>query len=130
MNTVEKVVTSKKIRNPLNTNSKEVQQPARGKPRSPFNKITYERNAQVYKVLAHPTRLEILNILKSSSSTVEALLEIMPITKANISQHLALLRHAGVVTTEKTGLYVTYSIVDPKIVEPCAILRDLRKDPR
>ena len=63
---------------------------------SPFNKITYERNAAVYKVLAHPIRLEILNILKLGDRTVEELLKVIPITKANMSQHLALLRYAGI----------------------------------
>jgi len=98
--------------------------------KSPFNKITYERNASVYKVLAHPVRLEILNILKLSPCTVEQLLKLVPISKANISQHLALLRYAGVVIAKKSGLYVIYSIVDPRIVEPCAVMRELRRDPR
>jgi len=100
------------------------------KVKSPFNKITYERNASVYKVLAHPVRLEILNILKLSDCTVEELLTLVPISKANMSQHLALLRYAGVVVTKKSGLYVTYRIVDPRIVEPCAVMRELRRDPR
>ncbi len=98
--------------------------------KSPFNKITYERNAAVYKILAHSVRLEILNILKISERTVEELLCAIPITKANMSQHLALLRYSGVVVTRKNGLNVVYSIVDPRIVEPCSILRDLRRDPR
>jgi DNA-binding transcriptional ArsR family regulator len=98
--------------------------------KSPFNKITYERNAGVYKVLAHPVRLEILNILKLGDCTVEQLLKVIPLNKANMSQHLALLRYAGVVVTRKAGLNVIYHIVDPRIVEPCAIMRELRRDPR
>lgn len=98
--------------------------------RSPFNKITYERNAAVYKILAHSVRLEILNILKISDRTVEELLQVIPVTKANMSQHLALLRYTGIVKTKKDGLNVIYNIVDPRIVEPCSILRDLRRDPR
>ncbi|MGE0569381.1 MAG: ArsR/SmtB family transcription factor [Bacteroidia bacterium] len=98
--------------------------------KSPFNKVTYQRNAAVYKILANSTRLEILNILKMSDRSVEELLKVIPITKANMSQHLALLRYAGVVTTEKRGLNVIYKIIDPRIVEPCSILRELRKDPR
>lgn len=98
--------------------------------RSPFNKITYQRNASVYKILAHPVRLEILNILKHSEHTVEELLSVVVISKANMSQHLALLRYAGVVKTKKDGLNVIYKIVDPRIVEPCSILRELRRDPR
>lgn len=98
--------------------------------RSPFNKITYQRNAGVYKVLAHPVRLEILNILKLNDRTVEELLTVVPITKANMSQHLSLLRYAGVVKTKKQGLNVVCKIVDPRIVEPCAVMRELRRDPR
>jgi len=97
---------------------------------SPFSKITYEKNAKVYKILAHPIRLEILNILKQRPHKVEELLAIIPISKANMSQHLALLRQAEVVYTEKVGLYVIYTIADARIVEPCAIMRDLRRDPR
>lgn len=97
---------------------------------SPFNKITYQRNAAVYKILAHPVRLEILNILKISDRTVEELLTVVPISKANMSQHLALLRYAGVVKTRREGLNVVCKIVDPRIVEPCAIMRELRRDPR
>ncbi len=102
----------------------------KAKLKSPFNKITYQRNAGVYKILAHPVRLEILNILKGQDCTVEDLLRIIPLSKANMSQHLALLRYAGVVVTQKSGLYVIYHIVDPRIVEPCAIMRELRRDPR
>jgi DNA-binding transcriptional ArsR family regulator len=98
--------------------------------RSPFNKITYQRNAVVYRILANPVRLEILNILKLAERTVEELLSVVPISKANMSQHLAVLRHNGLVTTRRKGLNVCYSIVDPRIVEPCAILRELRHDPR
>ena len=98
--------------------------------KSPFNKITYQRNACVYKVLAHPVRLEILNILKLHDCVVEDLLKIIPISKANMSQHLAMLRYAGVVVTQKLGLNVIYHIVDPRIVEPCSVMRDLRRDPR
>jgi ArsR family transcriptional regulator, virulence genes transcriptional regulator len=98
--------------------------------KSPFNKVTYERNANVYKVLAHPVRLEILNILKFGERTVEELLSVVIITKPNMSQHLSQLRYAGVVATRKQGLNVVYRIVDPRIVEPCAIMRELRRDPR
>jgi ArsR family transcriptional regulator, virulence genes transcriptional regulator len=61
---------------------------------------------------------------------VEELLSVVIITKPNMSQHLSQLRYAGVVATRKQGLNVVYRIVDPRIVEPCAIMRELRRDPR
>ncbi len=94
--------------------------------KSPLPKETYQKNALVYKILANPKRLEILNILKKSDTSVEGLLKITSLPKANLSQHLALMRHSGLVVPRRNGLNIFYSIVDPRIVEPCKILHDLR----
>lgn len=95
--------------------------------KSPFPKETYERNASVYKILANPKRLEILNLLKLQELPVEEIVKTLRARKANISQHLSLLRHAGLVRVRRDGLRVRYRIVDPRIVEPCAILHRLRR---
>lgn len=93
--------------------------------KSPFPRSTYERNAKIYKILANPKRLEILNLLKSSGETpVESIVQVLGIPKANVSQHLALLRLAQLVRVRREGLSAYYSIMDPKIVEPCRILHD------
>lgn len=93
--------------------------------KSPFPKSTYERNAEIYKLLANSKRLEILNLLKLREWSVEELVKILKLSKANISQHLAILRHARLVTVRRNGLNAFYKISDPRIVEPCRILRDL-----
>jgi DNA-binding transcriptional ArsR family regulator len=95
--------------------------------KSPFPKETYARNAEVYKILANPKRLEILNILKAGETPVEILRAVLKLPKANLSQHLALLRHARLVTVRRNGLNAYYKIIDPRIVEPCRILHNLRK---
>ncbi|MEK7581636.1 MAG: metalloregulator ArsR/SmtB family transcription factor [Patescibacteria group bacterium] len=94
--------------------------------KSPFPKETYEKNAQVYKLLASPIRLEILNILKNKETSVDQLTKLLGIRKPNVSQHLSLLRHAGLIKTRKKGLNVYYNIINPEIVKPCKILHDLR----
>lgn len=94
--------------------------------KSPLPKEAYNKNALVYKILANSKRLEILNILKVRESSVEELIAITKLPKANISQHLALLRHSGLVIARREGLNVYYKIVDPRIVEPCKILHELR----
>lgn len=94
--------------------------------KSPLPQAAYNKNANIYKILANSTRLEILNILKRGETSVEDLLKIIKISKANLSQHLALLRHNGLVYTRRRGLYIYYRIVDPRIVEPCKILHNLR----
>ena len=89
-------------------------------------KVAYDRNAYIYKLLANSKRLEMLNLLKKSELSVERLLKITKLSKANLSQHLALLRHSGLVQTRRNGLNIYYRIVDPRIVEPCKILHNLR----
>jgi len=94
--------------------------------KSPLPQEAYQKNAHIYKILANSKRLEVLNILKKGETSVEDLLEVTGMSKANLSQHLALLRHNGLVQTRKSGLNVSYRIVDPRIVEPCKILHGLR----
>jgi len=98
---------------------------ANGKIKRPLPRSAYERNAVTYKILANPKRLEILNLLREQEMSVEALVNELGISKANVSQHLALLRHARLVTVRRSGLNAYYNIVDPRIVEPCRILHRL-----
>lgn len=91
----------------------------------PLPRSAYEKNADTYKILANPKRLEILNLLREQEMGVQDLIDELGISKANVSQHLALLRHAGLVTVRRNGLNAYYNIVDPRIVEPCRILHRL-----
>ena len=93
--------------------------------KSPFPKSVYRRNSEIYRVLANPIRLEILNSIKFQELSVEQLIDILGLRKANVSQHLALLRHARLVTARREGLSVYYQIVDPRIIEPCRILKEV-----
>jgi len=93
----------------------------------PLPRIAYENNAEIYKILANSKRLEILNLLREQEMSVEELIKTLGIAKANVSQHLALLRHAKLVTVRRDGLNGFYNIIDPRIVEPCRILHELSK---
>lgn len=92
---------------------------------SPFPKKVYAKNAQIYKIMANEKRLEILNILKIAHYPVQKLADIIGISKANISQHLAILRSYGLVRTERKGKQILYFISDPRIVETCSVLKEL-----
>ncbi|MDP1624967.1 MAG: metalloregulator ArsR/SmtB family transcription factor [bacterium] len=94
--------------------------------KSPLPKEAYQKNALIYKLLSNSKRLEILNILKKRETSVEELRKTTRLPKANLSQHLALMRHNGLVVPRRNGLNIFYRIVDPRIVEPCKILHDLR----
>lgn len=92
----------------------------------PLPQEAFDKNANIYKILANSKRLEILNNLKTGELGVEELLKITKLSKANLSQHLALLRHNGLVQTRREGLNIFYKIIDPRIVAPCKILHNLR----
>ena len=91
----------------------------------PLPRSAYRRNAETYKILANAKRLEMLNLLREQEMSVEELIKTLGVSKANVSQHLALLRHARLVTVHRVGLNAYYSIIDPRIVEPCRILHRL-----
>ena len=86
----------------------------------------YEMQAQLCKTLSNPKRLEILDILKQEGEiTVNSLAEHLEIPKANTSQHLAVLRQAGVVNTRRDGINVYYSLRSDRISEACALTRQI-----
>lgn len=86
----------------------------------------FELQAELCKTLANPKRLEILEILKEHSEiSVNELAELLEIPKANTSQHLAVLRQAGVVATRKDGINVYYSLRSTKISEACSLTRQI-----
>ena len=97
----------------------------RMKIKRPLPRSAYEKNAVTYKILANSKRLEILNLLREQEMPVETLVKELGITKANVSQHLAMLRHAKLVTVHRIGLNAFYNIIDARIVEPCRILHKL-----
>ncbi len=77
----------------------------------------YEQLARVGKALSSPVRLEVLDLLRNGERTVECLANTANLGVANVSRHLQVLRGAGLVKSEKNGLYVTYQIADPCVCE-------------
>ena len=66
-----------------------------------INKEQIERMAQIAKVLGHPTRILILQFLAGEKSCYFGdISEIVPVSKATISQHLAALKNAGLIIGE------------------------------
>ena len=91
-----------------------------------MDKKLYEMQAELCKTLSNPKRLEILDILKDQGEIcVNELAERLEIPKANTSQHLAVLRQAGVVNTRKEGINVYYSLRSQKITDACSLTRDI-----
>lgn len=85
----------------------------------------YELQANVCLALANPKRLRILNLLKDHELSVGEMTESIGIAKANLSQHLAVLRQQNLVLTRREGTTIYYRLANPKITEACAIMRSV-----
>jgi ArsR family transcriptional regulator len=84
----------------------------------------YQRQAEMFGVLSHPIRLRILDVLTQGEACVCHLCAALGQRQAYISQHLAKLKDAGLITDDKQGLYVYYSLADEDI---SVLLRDARQ---
>jgi ArsR family transcriptional regulator len=83
----------------------------------------YELQADVLKTLANPRRLEMAHLLADEPMTVGRLAERMAVAQPNVSQHLALMRAAGVVVAERDGREIRYGLSDPDIFAACRLMR-------
>lgn len=79
--------------------------------------------ADVFRALAHPTRIHVAECLRDGELPVGALLARVGVEPANLSQHLAVLRANGLVTTRKEGNQVFYALRDPLLTEVLDTMR-------
>ena len=81
--------------------------------------------AEIAKVLGNPIRLRILNLIGGREVAYGALLDDLGISKANLSQHLSILRKAGIVAVRRDGVHGFYRLTFPEIKELCSAMRDI-----
>ena len=81
--------------------------------------------ADICQTLANPKRLQILNLLKEEELSVGAMVKAMGVAKANLSQHLSVMRQKGIVATRREGTTIYYRLAIPYITEACAIMREV-----
>ena len=72
--------------------------------------------AQVAKALSNGRRAEIVDVLANGERSVEILAEEVHQSIANTSQHLQILKNAGLVTTRRSGTFVYYRLASPEVV--------------
>jgi ArsR family transcriptional regulator len=79
--------------------------------------------AGVFQALAHPTRIALVECLQNGELSVNQLCEKVGVEQANVSQHLAVLRHKFVVQTRKEGNQIFYSLRDPALARVLEAMR-------
>jgi len=81
--------------------------------------------AGLLKTMAHPFRLKILCLLQDREMSVGELREALQTTSANVSQHLAILRHKGIISYRKDANFIFNKIADPRIIELMATMKTI-----
>ena len=85
----------------------------------------YQVQADLFTILGHPVRLEILNVLKDGEVCVCHIQAMLNQRQAYISQQMNVLKNAGLVSARKEGQRVFYQISDPDLyplLDACAEL--------
>ncbi len=77
----------------------------------------YQVKAEFFKTLSHPARIRVLELLRDGERSVGELIPEVGLEASHLSQQLAVLRRANIVTSRKDGSSVFYSVVDPRIFE-------------
>jgi ArsR family transcriptional regulator len=82
----------------------------------------YRLHAEICKVLTDPKRLMLLDTLRGGERSVGELAVAIGVALPNASQHLAVLRSAGLVDGRRTGTTVNYRLAEPAITDACDII--------
>lgn len=84
-----------------------------------------ERQVRICKAFANATRLQVLDLLGQREWPASDLQEELAISKPNLSQHLAILKAAGVVSTRREGKQVYCALAFPEVKAACRLIRDV-----
>ncbi len=82
---------------------------------SNIKRALFDQFARITKALGSGPRLEIVDFLSQTERTVEDLASLSGLSVANVSQHLQVLRRAGLVESQREGLYVRYKLADERV---------------
>ena len=94
---------------------------------SKTDSLVYERQAAMCKALAHPSRIQLLDLVGKGERACGDLQKQLGISKANLSQHVSQLRHAGMIVTRRQGKQMFCSIALPEVKEACQMIRNVLK---
>ena len=88
-------------------------------------KRIFQMHAEICKTLSNPIRLEILSKLRDGKKSVNEIASLTAVRQSTVSQHLAVLRQRGVVSTRREGINVYYDVANPKITKACDLMREV-----
>ena len=84
-----------------------------------------ERASRSLKAMSHPLRLKILCTLGDQEVSVQDIVERVGTSQSNISQHLAILRDKGILSSRKDANRVFYKVVDSRTLQLISMMRNV-----
>jgi len=91
---------------------------------------SFRMHAELCKALTDPKRLQLIDALRDAERCVGELAEQIGMSLPNASQHLSVLRHAGLVEARREGTTVHYRLIEPRIADACDIVHQIIADRR
>jgi len=85
----------------------------------------YQAKAEFFRTLGHPVRIRVLELLQTRPMQVRELLAELELEPSSLSQQLAVLRRAGLVTPRREGSAMHYSVTSPQVPQLMAIARSI-----
>jgi DNA-binding transcriptional ArsR family regulator len=85
----------------------------------------YAMQAEICRVLGHRRRIQILDLLAEGEKSTAELLRALGVNKVNLSQHLALLKRAGLIETLHQGRAASYRLSFTEIKDACRLIREV-----
>jgi DNA-binding transcriptional ArsR family regulator len=84
--------------------------------------MDYVRESELLKALAHPVRLRMTQGLLGRECHVDKMVKALKLPQSTVSQHLGVLKAAGVVVIRKEGVKTCYRVLDPKVTKLLKVL--------
>ncbi|MFF3751550.1 ArsR/SmtB family transcription factor [Streptomyces sp. NPDC002018] len=85
----------------------------------------YQLKAEFFKTLGHPVRIRVLELLSEREHAVSEMLSEVGVEPSHLSQQLAVLRRANLVTARREGSAVYYTLASPKVAELLKVARTI-----
>ena len=85
--------------------------------------LSYERISEALKALAHPARLKIVTGLLKDECNVAQIQKVLGLPQSTISQHLRILKNAGIIKGRKEGTRICYRVIDVRVRKIVKIIK-------
>lgn len=90
-----------------------------------LQQLIYDKQVTICKAFASASRLRILDLIGQRPYSVSELQEELSISKPNLSQHMTILKAAGIIVTHREGKQVYCSLAIPEVKQACQLIRNV-----